>query len=392
MPRINFDKLNIITLISRGKNNDNDINKELTYEQLRDICLTDTSLLNDDSMETHLYGSGKNNNRKRKHDDDDDDFDQLSMREKEAKLHDYYNMYKKYELKRLRKNLRSYNPVSNLSENDYYNIRTYLSDYENDLLKGGGERFDLRLKVQFSALLIGKSKSGKTTLLLEIIEQWRSYTTDSEGLYERRIFWFYGTENAKDFHNLNEILYKNAQEYNKHDDKEDFKPRIEFMKGDFKNPTLIERIKTMPEQSIVILDDLMSEMVKSEDISNILTRESHHRKWCVFLLWQDMYPQQQFARTISMQVDYKYIFRDPSRGDRLMNMCKQMFQMNCSEMAKKLNDYFHETPTSEYPYLRINVRPDSPHAIMVIANDLIRNKENARFVLPEKPPKLFTLQ
>ena len=60
-----------------------------------------------------------------------------------------------------------------------------------------------------------------------------------------------------------------------------------------------------------------------------------------------MFPQQQFARTISMQVDYKYIFRDPSRGDRLMNMCKQMFPMNCSEMAKKLNDYFHETPTSE---------------------------------------------
>ena len=50
------------------------------------------------------------------------------------------------------------------------------------------------------------------------------------------------------------------------------------MKGDFKNPTLIERIKTMPEQSIVILDDLMSEMVKSEDIANLLTRESHHKK------------------------------------------------------------------------------------------------------------------
>ena len=151
MPRINFDKLNILTLTGRGKNNDNDdiiVDKELTYEQLRDICLTDISLVDDDSMGTRSYGRGKNDHRKRKH-DDDDDFDQLSMQEKEAKLHDYYNMYKKYELKRLRKNLRSYNPVSNLSENDYYNIRTYLSDYENGLLKGGGETFHLRLKVPF---------------------------------------------------------------------------------------------------------------------------------------------------------------------------------------------------------------------------------------------------
>ena len=278
-----------MTLIGSGKTNNPTTKQEIRYEQLRDICLVDNSLITHDSMGSDLYGGGK---RKRKHsndDDDNDDFDQLSIQEKHAKLHDYY-MYKKYELERLRKNLRSYNPISKLNENDYYNIQTYLSDYENGLIQGGGETFDLRLKVPFSALLIGKSKSGKTTLLLEIIEQWRSYTTDSQGAYERRIFWFYGTENAKDFHNLNEILMKNAQEYNKDDDKNDFKPRIEFMKGDFKNPVLIERIKTMPEESIVILDDLMTEMVKSEDISNILTRESHHRKWCVFLLWQDMFP------------------------------------------------------------------------------------------------------
>ena len=274
MPRIDFDKFNSMTLIGSGKTN-NSIKHDISYEQLRGCILLDNNV--DDSMGSDLYGRGKS---KRKH-ENNDDFDGLPIQEKYAKLHDYYNTYKEFELERLRKNLRSYNPISDLNENDYYNIRTYLSDYENGLIHGGGETFDLRLKVPFSALLIGKSKSGKTTLLLEIIEQWRSYTTDSEGAYEKSIFWFYGTENAKDFHNLNEILVKNGQEYNKND-KNEFKPRIEFIKGDFKNPVVIERIKTMPEESIVILDDLMTEMVKSEDISNILTRESHHRKWCVF--------------------------------------------------------------------------------------------------------------
>ena len=136
MPRIDFDKFNSMTLIDSGKTN-NSIKQDITYEQLRNICLVDNKIINNDSMGTDLYGGGK---RKRKHDNDnDDDFDQLTIQEKHAKLHDYYNMYKKYEVERLRKNLRSHNPVSHLNENDYYNIRTYLSDYENGLIHGGGE-------------------------------------------------------------------------------------------------------------------------------------------------------------------------------------------------------------------------------------------------------------
>ena len=260
-----------------------------------------------------------------------------------------------------------------MNQNDFYNIKSYFDDYKNGLIKDAGKTYDLRLKVPFSCLIVGKSKSGKTTLLLDILSQWRTYTTDENGEYEKRIFWIYGTENGKDFHKLNQIMHANYKSYG-----EDVKiPKIAYFKGDLKNPGVIERITDIPEKSIVILDDLMTEMVKSESISNVLTRESHHKKWNVFLLWQDMYPQQQFAKTISLQCDYKYIFRDPPRQDRLRTLCLQMFP-NGSEgrdMFKKIWNFFTRSSPEDYPYIRINLRPDSPHCLLIMANDLIRDKK-----------------
>ena len=59
-------------------------------------------------------------------------------------------------------------------------------------------------------------------------------------------------------------------------------------------------------------------------------------------------------------------------------------------MSQKLNEFFLKSSPEEYPYLRVNLRPDSPHSIMVITNDLIRDKEYAKLGLPLKPVKLFT--
>ena len=222
-----------------------------------------------------------------------------------------------------------------MNQMDYYNIKSYLDDYKNGLIKDLGKTYDLRLKVPFSCLIVGKSKSSKTTLLLVFLSQWRLHTTDETGEYEKRIFWIYGTENGKDFNKLNEIMKENYENYGE----EDRLPKIEYFKGELKNPRVIDRIRAIPEKSIVILDDLMIEMVKSEEISNVLTRESHHKKWNVFLLWQDMYPQQQFAKTISLQCDYKYIFRNPPRQDRLRTLCLQMFP-NGNEGREMFNKKF----------------------------------------------------
>ena len=394
MPLLDETKLFSCFLSGNGcTSTDNNTNstKAMKYKDLRKLVIPTDNIIEEWKGKC-LYGAGRQTTqKKRKRMDDDDDNDEnkeLATQAKHAKLFEYYNLYKHYEGERLRHQLKANNPLKTMNQNDFYNIKSYFDDYKNGLIKDAGKTYDLRLKVPFSCLIVGKSKSGKTTLLLDILSQWRSYTTDENGEYEKRIFWIYGTENGKDFHKLNQIMHANYKSYG-----EDVKmPKIEYFKGDLKNAAVIERITSIPEKSIVILDDLMTEMVKSESISNVLTRESHHKKWNVFLLWQDMYPQQQFAKTISLQCDYKYIFRDPPRQDRLRTLCLQMFP-NGSEgrdMFKKIWNFFTRSSPEDYPYIRINLRPDSPHSLLIMANDLIRDKKSAKFGIFNKPIKLFT--
>eukprot|EP00112_Aurelia_sp_Birch-Aquarium-sp1_P015904 Seg3562.8 transcript_id=Seg3562.8/GoldUCD/mRNA.D3Y31 product="hypothetical protein" protein_id=Seg3562.8/GoldUCD/D3Y31 len=350
--------------VADGSGKSTSLKPKILYQDIRK-CISNSSDDNSDAQGSSLYVGGAG---KRQLSRDGYSSDDISMHAKHARLYEYYHMHMRHERERRLAMLKDHNPINDLNQNDYYTIKTYVDDYENGLIPNGGDTHDIRLKTPFSCLLVGKSKSGKTTLLLDILEQWRSYTTDESGEYEKRLYWIYGTENAKDFHKVNDILTKNFENYGENE-----KPKIEFFKGDFKNAQVIQRIQAIPETSIIILDDLMAEMVKCVEIANVLTRESHHRKWNVFLLWQDMFPQDKFARTISMQCDYKYIFRDPARTDRLRYLCQQMFPRGneARDMFERISTYFDKAGPHNYPYIRITLRPDAPRAMMVLANDLI---------------------
>ena len=69
-------------------------------------------------------------------------------------------------------------------------------NYCNDQQRHGGsaaECRDFRMRVPFSCLISGKSQCGKTELLLSVLSQWRYITTDHNGEYNGRLYWFYGT-------------------------------------------------------------------------------------------------------------------------------------------------------------------------------------------------------
>ena len=62
---------------------------------------------------------------------------------------------------------------------------------------------------------------------------------------------------------MNEVVHKHIRKYG------GAPTRLESFKGDFKNSKTIARINKITEGSIVTFDDLMSEMIKSEDVANI---------------------------------------------------------------------------------------------------------------------------
>ena len=105
-----------------------------------------------------------------------------------------------------------------------------------------------------------------------------------------------------------------------------------------------------------------------------------------------MFLVQQFSRTISLQIDYKYIFRDPPRQDRIRILCQHMFpnKGEWKSVFEKITNHLNNTPPNEHTYKQINLRPDSPHFLTMLADNLIRNKDkNGRLGLPSKPGIIF---
>jgi len=81
-------------------------------------------------------------------------------------------------------------------------------------------------------------------------------------------------------------------------------PRIQFREGlpdigDFDGG----------EPTLLIIDDLMQET--NETIANMFTKGSHHRNVSVIFLAQNLFPKNNFARTMSLNVHYMVLFKNP---------------------------------------------------------------------------------
>ena len=190
---IDGGKLMGALLIGSGKSSSSQeqILSNLRYKDLRNVLVTGENL-NTAGRGELLYGRGKRlikgKKRSLSNDVNDAEEQELATQAKHAKLFEYYNTYKEHEQERLHAMLKVDNPLKKMNQTDYYNIKSYLDDCDDGLIKGSGKTYDLRLKVPFSCLIVGKSKSGKTTLLLDILHQWRLYTTDETGQYEKKKF------------------------------------------------------------------------------------------------------------------------------------------------------------------------------------------------------------
>ena len=58
--------------------------------------------------------------------------------------------------------------------------------------------------------------------------------------------------------------------------------------------------KWLPEgQGILVLDDLMDEASNDKRVLDLFARDSHHQGVTVLYLWQDLFPNGKYARTIS---------------------------------------------------------------------------------------------
>ena len=144
---------------SLTKKSRRDALNNLRYRDLHGLLRIDEDL-NKTGHGQSLYGSGRNHHQvgqKRRrgdaHDINDDEEQELALQAKHAKLFEYYNKYKEHQEERLQALLTVDNPLKKMNQTDYYNIKSYLDDYKNGLIKDLGKTYDLRPGLHDTGLL-----------------------------------------------------------------------------------------------------------------------------------------------------------------------------------------------------------------------------------------------
>lgn len=142
---------------------------------------------------------------------------------------------------------------------------------------------DFRLHHPFSCIIAGPSKSGKTTLLVKILN---SQQTAIDVIFDR-IVYCYGVELPQTFKELAHL-------------------NVEFHRG------IPVNIKFDPSKNnCLVLDDLMQECAESKLISDYFTRLGHHTSVSIFLLTQNFYQDGKYQRSITRNTDYIILFKAP---------------------------------------------------------------------------------
>ena len=125
-----------------------------------------------------------------------------------------------------------------------------------------------------------------------------------------------------------------------------------FVKGVPKNiQDIMEKETSIPK--IVVIDDLMCEISKDKEVSNIFTKGSHHLNCSVILIVQNVYHQGSQMRDISLNAHYNIIFKNPRDCSQISTLSRQMFPSD----NKRLIRAFQDATKKKYGYLIANCHP-----------------------------------
>jgi len=176
-------------------------------------------------------------------------------------------------------------------------------------------------KHPFTCMMAGPSKSGKTTLLVKILK-------NTSKLIDKP---------------PTKIIYCYTRWQNSFDDLASSVPLIYFNEGLPDTESLNKN-----DNNLIILDDLMSECGRNDDIKKIFTIDSNHMNISVFFLTQNMYSNDKYTRTISLNTNYLIIFNNPRDRSQFHFLGRQMFPKNFKFLEECYNDAIN---SKEYGYL-----------------------------------------
>lgn len=202
--------------------------------------------------------------------------------------------------------------------------------------------YDARFSHPCSFTIAGSSGSGKSVWLKNLI-------TNIDLLFKNkieRIVWCYGA--AQPFFNDKELSH------------------VEFVKGF--NP---DEFKRNSKPTFLILDDLMSELAQSDELSVFFTK-NRHMDLSVAWLTQNLFGKGRSYRTMSLNSNYIVIMRMIRDKLQISTLVSQMFPDN----KKFAKDAIFQATKTPYSYCVLDCKADTEDSLRIRARIFPQDRDD----------------
>lgn len=189
--------------------------------------------------------------------------------------------------------------------------------------------YDARLKSNSSFIISGPSKSGKTTFVEKMIAKRNELFTKPFSC----VLWF--------------CAYPP-------------KTKLDGVKYSIGLPT--NQFNDIPSHAMVILDDFMSELSQSNELTKLMTKAVHHLPMTLIYITQNLFQAGKDVKTRRMNADYLVLFKNPHDRAQMDYIGRQMYPKD----SKFLSSVYTEVTSHEpYSYLFLDFHQDTPDEIRV---------------------------
>jgi hypothetical protein len=199
------------------------------------------------------------------------------------------------------------------------------------------ELFEQLLQHPYSMVVAGPSKAGKTVFVSKLLEHIGSLSTEAPS----EIIWCYS-----DYQSNYQALLRNI-------------PHMRLVQG---LPSIDELRKETRHPRLLILDDLMAEMGKDKQISNLFTRGVHHWGVSVIAIVQNIFHGG--LRTARINAHYLALFKSPGDKLQITTLARQLYPRKSGTFI----DAYHDATSEAYSYLFVDLSQSCPEELRLRTN------------------------